>query len=131
MIKLKRYATAYIRYDGNAEGSWQFTDDWWATEHRTFSEAKGCLSEDIREIDSISKDFGYPPGFQYDSDSKQMVFLEIWSVMCQKEHRDDDIDITDGDAIRCHYIAVPQNCPESVRKFLRQEYHCPVVRYRT
>lgn len=130
MIKVKRYATAYIRYDGKAEGSWQFTEDWWATEHRSFSEAKGCLSEDIREIEDINAEYGCQPCFLYDSDSKQMVFLEIWSVMCQKEHRDDDIDITDGKAIRCHYVAVPQNCPESVRKKIRQMNHCPVVRYK-
>lgn len=130
MIKVKRYATAFIRYDGTAQEGWQFTEDWWATEYSSLSEAKGCLSDDIEEINSISEDFDCPPGFRYDGDSKQMIYLEIWSVMCEKEHRDDEICIEDGEPIRCHYVAVPQNCPESVRKLIRQQQHCPVVRYK-
>ena len=132
-LKYKRYATAYIQYDGKADKPNEcFFEDWWPVEHFTLKEAKACLGEDIENIDDVSMDFNGKPGFVYDEEAKTMTFLEIWSVRCRRDRYDGDehVSIEDSDSIKCHYISVPANCPEFLRKIIKEEMNCPVVRYK-
>ena len=129
MIKVKGYATAFIRYNGKDKVN-PLVEDWWPVHYSSFSKAKANLKNDIRDINETCEAFGTGFGFTYDKETEQMDFLEIWSVMYHKEHRSDDLEGCEAFGIKCHYVCVPKNCPDKVRELLRKELRCPVVKFK-